>query len=149
MNPEHYGNAWKEIFIKYVGEGRYITFLELSDVSGVAIHTLRDLSAGHHLPRWAAAWAILGNLPFAATAEVMRSVGLEISPIDRQGSDRDACAAMSSAAAALSQALRDNRVDHRERAEIRPQIQDAVDEGQKWLNGVSGSVRLKIVGTVS
>ena len=149
MNPEHYVNTWQSVFRQYVGDGQFITYIELSNASGVALHTLRDLSAGHHLPRWSAAWSILGSLPFAATAEIMRSIGFEISPIDRRGSDRDACAAMSSAAAALSEALRDNRVDYKERAEIKPHVQEAVAEGQKWLNGVGDTVKLQLVGKIS
>lgn len=137
---ENARNAWRQVFLRYVGRGKLITFDDLADQAGVPAGTLRSIAAGDHSPRWEYAIRILSCLPQSAKDDVLKPLGIATRPLEGDGCDRRTTSTMARAVAKLTHALEDGKVDHLERADIEPDAREAYEEIGRWLNGTAPTV---------
>jgi hypothetical protein len=100
----------------------------VADQAGCSARTLAEAKAEHSLPEL---HTLLNLLPLDPSAldELLAPMGLKVVPVEAGGLDWQGVSAnMAGFLAALLDALRDGRVDHRERATLMNQARPMVQE---------------------
>jgi hypothetical protein len=110
----------------YVGAGRRFELRALAEATAIPDSTLKAYRAGDMLPTLVNLLKLLAVLPRGFAAQVLQPIGLTV--IAREGvrdpDDHAVAADVSAATASITEALRDGRIDHRERAALRPMMRE-------------------------
>ena len=132
--------AWREIMRRFVGRGKHISFDDLAEQAGVPAGTLRSIAAGDHCPRDDYGVRIQTCLPKAAIDELLRPLGYSAHPIAGKGCHRRSLTATAAMLHKLADAFEDGYVDHREEADMRPEVERVYEEIGKLLNGTTQNI---------
>lgn len=126
--------AWREIFGRYVGLKKFMSFEALEAASGVTISTLRDISNGRHGGSTINTLAILDILPDNATNMLLSVIGKETHAIAGDVCPLEMAAAKSEATRKVTKAYADDgHMDHQEYHAAVPSVERSVSLGQRFI----------------
>jgi hypothetical protein len=110
----------------FVGAGRRFELRAIAESTGIPESTLKAYRAGEILPTLPNTLRLIAVLPRGFAAMLLEPLGLTVVArhVASDSDDHAIAADVSAAAAVLTEALRDGRIDHRERAAMRPQLRE-------------------------
>lgn len=140
--------AWREVFFRYVGRGKFISFDELAFKSKVRAVNLRSMAAGEYNPRGREFYQILAYLPQSAVDDMMRPLGYATTKIKGEACNHGLMGAVGRTVQHFTSALEDDGViDHKEEADGEPLVRALHDKTGEWLaRRANSKAQLRAVG---
>ncbi len=118
----------------HLGHGRTCSYALAAKLTGIAETSLRDMSTGRFVAGFAH-WLALSQVHADFLAEPLALVGLALTPLAGGPGDGEVLALLTGASAGVAQALADGRIDHQERAALRPQLRAVARAVDGWSTG--------------
>ncbi|WP_420584911.1 hypothetical protein [Ruegeria sp.] len=140
VSQETAQRSFKSALNLFVGQGKRYSCLELSAASGVCKRTIESYKAGdamHSLERYQSLCSVLGQAFFAATIkhlpfEVRSTETTDISP-------PQLLTELLPTSGLMAEFLEDGRLDHQERAKLKPALADLRQRITEMENSLSAN----------
>lgn len=142
--------AWRSIFLRYVGNGKHVSFASLEEKTRVKKASLHAMAAGEYNPRCIEGMAILACLPQTAADELFRTIGYKTRHLEGETCNHGLMGTVGRTVQHFTAALEDDgRIDHKEEADAEPLVRELHDKSGQWLARRSNNkaVSLEVVGT--